>query len=63
MNFQDELFETLIATVAQLGWTIAIPDTGDDNSPVSGLIIGTPEYVDSVVIHLPDKMSEWEHDV
>lgn len=52
---ENELMDTLVATIAQLGWTVALPELNDDD-PVPGMIIGTNEYVGSIIDNLPDNM-------
>lgn len=44
----DELFLKLAEIAAALEWNVAIPQ-GDDEEEVKGLVIGTQEYIDSVL--------------
>ena len=52
MDMNDPIAKLLIL-VDELGWTVAIPDSGDETIP--GLIIGTPNYVDKVTDALENK--------
>lgn len=44
----EELVETIMHCARELGWNVAIP-VGEDEDVVTGLILGTQEYLDSVV--------------
>lgn len=44
----------LLMLVDELGWTIAVPNSGDDEE-IPGLIIGQPTYVDKITDTLEDK--------
>lgn len=50
----EDIFERLIQVVTELGWDVAIPDSGDDDAPVKGLIIGQSDYIDTILKHLPE---------
>lgn len=51
----EELYERLLNLIAEIGWSIAIPDVSDDEE-VPGLIIGTEEYVGKVLACLPEDL-------
>ena len=48
----------LIQLLEKLGWCAALPTPDADDEEVSGLIIGTREYVDSVTASL--EKTGWE---
>lgn len=48
-----ELFRELIQCLSDLGWCIAIPDI-EDHEEFPGMIVGSPEYVDRILSHIPD---------
>lgn len=52
---EEELLGTLVATISQLGWSVALPDI-DDEATVPGMIIGTENYIDAVLKHLPEDL-------
>ncbi|MBN1637340.1 MAG: hypothetical protein JW866_00105 [Ignavibacteriales bacterium] len=49
-NEGEEIHPTMIVVMAtkEMGWNIAIPN-GDDDEELSGMIIGTNEYIDSII--------------
>ena len=42
----------IVKMVTDLGWSILV--SGKDEEPVTGLIIGTDEYIDNILKYLPD---------
>lgn len=47
MADKEALIQELLEIAQELGWSVAIPST-DDDEEVPGLIIGEPGYVDMV---------------
>ena len=45
----------IVKMVTDLGWSILV--SGKDEEPVTGLIIGTDEYIDNILKYLPDVTS------
>lgn len=58
MNDEEklELVTKLISIVEELGWDIAIPADEDNASAVSGLIMGTTEYLHEILPHLEGRV-------
>ena len=53
MDDGELAFTKFAEGVKEMGWNIAIPD-GRDDDQVVGLIVGTEEYIDAVLSHLPE---------
>ncbi len=47
-KLQKELIDQLAEICEQLGWSIGVP-ADDENQPVEGLIVGTEEFIMSIV--------------
>lgn len=58
-QFERE-FEFVMAMVRKWGWATALPDGGDD-VPVKGFVVGTPDYLDEVLLHL-EPGEHWRSD-
>lgn len=52
----DDPMVRLIRAIHDLDWTVAVPVLKTEDDSVPGLIIGTEEYVDAVVQHLPNDL-------
>lgn len=46
---QHELIEIIAEAAEELGWIIAIPQEGDNDELVQGLLMGTEEFITNVV--------------
>lgn len=46
---QQELVEIIAEAAEELGWIIAIPQEGDGEELVQGLILGTEEFITNLV--------------
>lgn len=46
---QYELVEMISECAEELGWIIALPQEGDNDELVSGLIMGTEEFITNIV--------------
>jgi len=46
---QHELVEIIAEAAEELGWIIAIPQEGDNEELVQGIIIGTEEFITNIV--------------
>ena len=46
---QYELVEIISDAAEELGWIIAIPQEGDNDELVQGLILGTEEFITNIV--------------
>ena len=49
----EQQIEELLALLHEAGWIMAIPETDET---ITGLIIGTPEYVGTVTALLPENI-------
>lgn len=47
-NSNEEAFEAIMKACEYLGWAVAVP-TEDPDADVQGLVIGDPDYIDSVL--------------
>jgi hypothetical protein len=47
-DYKSQLIKDLLEICEELGWSVAIPDTEEDEE-VPGLIIGNPEYIEKVL--------------
>lgn len=52
-QYRKQLFKELIDIVGELGWNIAFLDSKEDEE-VSGLLIGEPDYIDSILEIIED---------
>jgi hypothetical protein len=52
LKFQEgeEIHPTILVVMAamDMGWNLAIPDTGNDDDELQGMAIGTQEYLDKL---------------
>ena len=46
---QYELVEIISEAAEELGWIIAIPQEGDNDELVQGLLLGTEEFITNIV--------------
>ena len=51
---EDDKVTQLLNLVGEFGWSIAVPNSGDENCP--GLIIGQENYINDILQYLPDDM-------
>lgn len=58
---QEKILQ-LVDACKELGWEMVIPnvDMLEDNDEVPGMVIGTPEYIATVIEYLPAPMDEPE---
>lgn len=55
MNDKEKQLMDAIANICEeLGWSIAIPYTSDGEDQVQGLLIGTADYIESILTQLDE---------
>lgn len=62
LDEQQELIQALAEIVEELGWVIGIPQEEGSTNTVQGLIIGTEEFVMSVVEQTQQEVETIEFD-
>ena len=56
-NKEKQLVDAIANLCQELGWSIAVPFADDDEDKIDGLLIGTEDYINEILIQL-DEFSE-----
>lgn len=59
---QHELIEIISEAAEELGWIIAIPQEGDNDDLVQGLLMGTEDFITNIIAQTDMKSEVIEFD-